>query len=105
MQGLLGRPDWELMRSLPLAQVPCGSGNALAASAGMWSVATAVHAVVKGRVVPLDIASGQAQYSRKLLMRCVVCWTGSLHSSAAVLLWDSFGREACSSFKQLPGQR
>jgi sphingosine kinase len=57
LQGLLARPDWEAVRRLPLAQVPCGSGNALAASTGLWSVHTAVHAVVKGQQRALDVAS------------------------------------------------
>lgn len=34
VQGLLGRSDWDAMRRIPLVQVPCGSGNALAASTG-----------------------------------------------------------------------
>lgn len=34
LQGLLRRPDWEAMRHTPFAQVPCGSGNALAACSG-----------------------------------------------------------------------
>lgn len=34
LQGLLDRPDWEAMRGVPLVQIPCGSGNALAASTG-----------------------------------------------------------------------
>jgi len=57
-QGLLGRPDWDTMRHTPLAQVPCGSGNALAASVGMWSVDTALHAIIKGQQLRFDIASG-----------------------------------------------
>lgn len=58
MQGLLGRPDWDAMRRTPFAQIPCGSGNALAASVGLWSVDTAVHAVIKGQQRAFDIASG-----------------------------------------------
>lgn len=57
LQGMLMRPDWDAMRHAPLAQIPCGSGNALAASVGMWTVHTAVHAVVKGQRRALDIAS------------------------------------------------
>ena len=57
LQGILQRPDWEICSELPLVQVPCGSGNALAASTGLWDVPTAVHAALKGIIAPLDIAS------------------------------------------------
>jgi diacylglycerol kinase family enzyme len=57
LQGLLQRPNWAAMRQVPVAQVPCGSGNALAASTGLWDVPTAAHAVVKGAAAPLDVAS------------------------------------------------
>jgi hypothetical protein len=42
---------------LQTLQVPCGSGNALAACCGLWDASTAAWAAVCGRVVPLDIAS------------------------------------------------
>lgn len=58
MQGILCRPDWEAMRHTPIAQIPCGSGNALAASVGLWTVDSAVHAVIKGHQRAFDIASG-----------------------------------------------
>ncbi|PSC69971.1 Sphingosine kinase 1 [Micractinium conductrix] len=57
LQGILARPDWAAMAATPFAQVPCGSGNALAASVGLWSVDTAVHAVIKGQQQAFDIAS------------------------------------------------
>lgn len=58
LQGVLQRPDWELMSTTTaLLQIPCGSGNALAASTGLWDVATAAHAAVKGHKQLLDIAS------------------------------------------------
>jgi sphingosine kinase len=58
LQGILQRPDWELMRqSTTLLQIPCGSGNALAASTGLWDVPTAAYAAVKGQKTLLDIAS------------------------------------------------
>jgi hypothetical protein len=58
LQGMLGRPDWEAMARTPFAQIPCGSGNALAASVGMWTVHTALHALIKGQRQAMDIASG-----------------------------------------------
>lgn len=57
LQGLLGRPDWQKVACVPMAQLPAGSGNALAANSGMWNLATALHAVVKGRTAPIDIIS------------------------------------------------
>ena len=59
LQGMLARPDWQPLAALPFAQIPCGSGNALAASMGLWNVATAVHAIVKGQQRALDIATGK----------------------------------------------
>lgn len=84
VQGMLMRPDWDAMRHAPLAQIPCGSGNALAASVGMWTVHTAVHAVVKGQRRALDIASGKLpprtagpgatlEWARAVLGCCWVC--------------------------------
>ncbi|GAB4814339.1 hypothetical protein N2152v2_001385 [Parachlorella kessleri] len=57
LQGLLGRSDWDAMRRLPLVQVPCGSGNALAASTGLWDPLTAAFAIVRGATSALDIVS------------------------------------------------
>ena len=63
---------------LPLALVPGGSGNALAASTGLWNAASAAHAIVKGRTQPIDVVSvlqppGRRYYSlvrsRKSLTR------------------------------------
>jgi diacylglycerol kinase family enzyme len=41
----------------PICHVPAGSGNALSATCGLWTPATAVHALVKGSVKPVDAAS------------------------------------------------
>lgn len=57
LQGLLSRTDWEKAAKVPIIQLPTGSGNGLAASTGMWDVATGVHAICKGNVVPMDIMS------------------------------------------------
>lgn len=57
MQGLLNRPDWETSRRVPLAHVPGGSGNGLAASCGLWDTVTAAYSICKGRTQPLDVAS------------------------------------------------
>ncbi len=68
-QGLLGRPDWDATRRTPFAQIPCGSGNALAASVGLWTVDTAVHAVVKGHQRAFDVASGEVLAGRTRALR------------------------------------
>lgn len=58
LQGLLlQRPDWKDVASLPLVQVPSGSGNALAASSGLWNAVSAAHALMKGALKALDIMS------------------------------------------------
>ena len=57
LQGLMGRPDWEVSSKVPLAQVPTGSGNALAGCAGTATPMEAMLAVLKGRVETLDVAS------------------------------------------------
>ncbi len=51
------RPDWSSAVRVPLAPVPTGSGNGLAASAGLWDVATAAVALCRGRAQPIDVAS------------------------------------------------
>lgn len=58
LQGLLLRDDWkECTDSMSLMQVPCGSGNALAASYGIWGVATAAYVAIKGRKSSIDVAT------------------------------------------------
>lgn len=37
--------------------MPAGSGNGIAASAGLWTPDDAVHAILKGEVRPLDAAT------------------------------------------------
>ena len=50
---------------MPIALLPAGSGNALAANTGMWDMATALHAVIK---VPLCGAlCGAAPFARRVL--------------------------------------
>eukprot|EP00798_Chlamydomonas_sp_ICE-L_P017203 gene17203-23524_t len=83
---MLGRPDWEAPCRLPIAAVPTGSGNGMAASSvptgsgngmatscGMWDPTTAAHAICKGRTEPLDMATVlQAPGSRYLIFLSVV---------------------------------
>lgn len=50
--------DWrEVVKTVCLLQVPCGSGNALAASSGHRTVSRAAYAAVRGTKTPLDIAT------------------------------------------------
>ncbi len=71
-QGLLGRPDWQEAAKMPLAQLPAGSANALAANTGMWDLATALHAVIK--VLP-----------RAVLQCLLACAGTTLHHLSARL--------------------
>ncbi|KAI8102529.1 hypothetical protein M9435_006127 [Picochlorum sp. BPE23] len=58
VQGLLDRVDWEdCVSKVHLVQIPCGSGNALAASTGIWDVSSAAYTAIKGRVSRMDVAS------------------------------------------------
>lgn len=58
LQGILRRDDWKTcVESLNLMQVPCGSGNALAASSGIWDVSTAAYTAIKGRESKIDVTS------------------------------------------------
>ena len=58
LAGLLARDDWrQVVRKVALLQIPCGSGNALAASSGHRTVPRAAYAAVRGTPVPLDVAS------------------------------------------------
>ena len=53
---------------VPICHVPCGSGNGIAASLGLWNDATAVHAIVKGHIRAVDAATvRRASESRPLL--------------------------------------
>ncbi len=58
LAGLLGREDWrDVVATTCLLQLPCGSGNALAASSGHRTVSRAAYAAVRGTPAPLDIVS------------------------------------------------
>jgi len=58
IQGLLDRPDWySMVKSTTLVQVPCGSGNAVAASTDVWNVSSAVYVALRGVPQKMDIAS------------------------------------------------
>lgn len=53
---------------VPICHVPCGSGNGIAASLGLWNDATAIHAIVKGHIRAVDAATvRRASESRPLL--------------------------------------
>ncbi len=58
LAGLLGRDDWrDVVAKTCLLQLPCGSGNALAASSGHRTVSRAAYAAVRGTPAPLDVVS------------------------------------------------
>jgi sphingosine kinase len=56
--GLFRREDWrDCVKRLSLVQIPCGSGNALAASLGHKSVSSASYAAVRGKTSAIDVAT------------------------------------------------
>lgn len=57
LQGILGHRDWQTAATVPFALLPAGSGNALSANTGMWTLDTALHAVVKGQTAKMDVFS------------------------------------------------
>lgn len=57
MQGIARHASAEQASKVPLCHVPGGSGNGIAASCGLWTPATAAHAIVHGASAPLDAAT------------------------------------------------
>lgn len=59
LQGMRKHLQMPTSLKVPVCHVPCGSGNGVAATLGLWNEATAVHAIVKGHVRALDAATVQ----------------------------------------------
>lgn len=57
VNGLMARPDWAQVIQIPLALIPCGSGNAMARSLQLLDPLAATLAVIKGHSRPLDLMS------------------------------------------------
>lgn len=57
LQGMRKHLQMPTSLKVPVCHVPCGSGNGIAATLGLWNEATAVHAIVKGYVRALDAAT------------------------------------------------
>lgn len=57
MQGLRRLPSDARAFSVPLCLVPAGSGNGIAASCGLWTPATAAHAMLHGALAHMDAAT------------------------------------------------
>ena len=57
VQGVARHSDAEHASKVPLCHVPGGSGNGIAASCGLWTPATAAHAIVHGQSTPMDAAT------------------------------------------------
>lgn len=53
--GILKRSDAERFSQIPLAAIPCGTGNGLCKSVGLLSIETAALAVVHGHPSKLDV--------------------------------------------------
>lgn len=57
INGFAARPDgWEILKNLPLCQLPCGSGNSMAVSLhGHPSTSQATLGFIKGIKMPIDL--------------------------------------------------
>ena len=73
-QGLSSHVESErVLKSIPICHVPAGSGNGISASCGLWSPATAAHAILRGRTCAMDAATVVQPVSgtRLLSVMCV----------------------------------
>jgi hypothetical protein len=57
VNGVLKRPDWRSAAALPIAIIPCGSGNGIGMSVGASDTTSAVVNVVLGRRTSVDAIS------------------------------------------------
>lgn len=62
VNGLMRRPDWEVAIKIPLGVIPTGSGNALSLSAlyatgQPHDLTSSIFAVIRGKLLDLDICS------------------------------------------------
>ncbi|CAJ1961544.1 unnamed protein product [Sphenostylis stenocarpa] len=62
VNGLLQREDWDTAIKIPLGVVPAGTGNGMAKSlldsvGDPCAIANAVHAIIRGKKQPLDVAT------------------------------------------------
>ncbi|KAJ2849546.1 Sphingosine kinase 1 [Coemansia brasiliensis] len=67
LNGLLSRPDWSKLRSMPLGVIPTGTGNGLAKTLDCFWPEQAAVSIVKAQTRPIDImsttlASGYTEY-------------------------------------------
>lgn len=109
LQGVLDRPDWDAMRVTALMQVPCGSGNALAACTGLWDVETAAHAAVKRSTTPLDVSSVVQFGAQSRRMYSFLSLTYGMLSCLDIgtehLRWMGSTRFVVGALQQIIGQR
>ena len=74
MQGLSKHVESEgVLRRIPICHVPAGSGNGISASCGLWTPATAAHAILRGRTSAMDAATvvQPASGARVLSVLCI----------------------------------
>ena len=73
MQGLSNHVESERVLKLPLCHIPAGSGNGISATCGLWSPATAAHAILRGRTSAMDAATvvQPASGARVLSVMCI----------------------------------
>lgn len=90
---------------MPIALLPAGSGNALAANTGMWDMATALHAVIKvplcGALCGADAFARRALHHRPCASSCLGaaphhgqcgCFRGLRHFTTQMSRGGSKGR-------------
>jgi len=73
LNGLAKRLDWDHVNQVPIAIVPCGSGNAIASSLHIDSLDDVIHRIENGHVRFLDLARIQMG-TTSILGCCVVSW-------------------------------
>jgi len=78
VNGLMKRPDWEVAINIPLGVIPTGSGNALCLSAlhatgEPFDLTSAIFAVIRGKLLDLDICSVETP-TEKLYAFLSVTW-------------------------------
>ena len=109
LQGMLRRDDWKLcVDTLSLVQAPCGSGNALAASLGIWDVATAAYVAIRGRTSKIDVATILQPSTNRIMFSFLSVTFGliaNLDIGTEHLRWMGGNRFVWGALKEIFSQR
>lgn len=79
INGLLEREDWESAVKTPIGMLPTGSGNALCVSTlyeanEEYNLTNAAFQIIRGGIIPMDIASVQVADDTKRYMTLLCNW-------------------------------